>query len=178
LKGGEILTLTLTPIYPTCYPPGSPYPVPIPIHLGGSGPLGSRREAAKGANPQLKRPAEAMDITPGIDAHSKNNRGQRRPPTRKTWVPEESVRRHSATHLLPLFPLSYSTTELIRFRFKAHQEGAASSWALQSRDIATRTLQRSRLVAVTPVSHCHHTRPRNARTGALAEETQCTAANR
>src|SRR6266581_8479806 len=42
-----------------------------PVHLGGTRPLGSWREATRGANLQVERPVEAMDIAAGIDAHNK-----------------------------------------------------------------------------------------------------------
>ena len=84
--------------------------------------------------------------------------GHRRP-QEKPWLHKaESVRQHhhegSTTHLGPctFHPIPPSRSPLA-FRFKAHREGMASSWAMQSRDTATRTRQRGRLVAVTLASH-------------------------
>ena len=111
-----------------------------------------------------KGPIEAMNIALGIDAPQQNvalgiiahkkTPGCAESNQSASTIPKSQPCTSHPSSWAPI------VKEPIHFPFEAHQEGMVSSWAMQSRDIATRTLQRGRLVAVTPMSHRHHMRPR------------------
>jgi len=131
---------------------------------------------------ELKGPVETINVTAGIDAPQQKCCTRHRCPQENPWLYRSgvslSVPPQGANHT-PFSLFYHSKLLLLRSppTFVSRPIQRVLSQALQSRDIATRTLQSGHLVAVTPVSHCCHTCPCNARTGALAEETQCMATN-
>jgi len=141
-----------------------------PVHLGGS-PLGSRREAAEGANPQFKTACRGQGHCTGHHC-----------PQEKHWLckvksvnaPPQAINHAPGTHPLLFHPTIKKSMHLL------FSKPVERVWHCPGR-CRGRGIARHHNVAIWWLSHPSHTpshpSPHHARTGALAEETQHAATN-
>jgi hypothetical protein len=138
-------------------------------HLGGTGLLGSRREAAKGAHRRFeaKGPVEANknDAAAGIDACNRNKRQPAAQKDQKATTHLGSIHHHAI--LVNRVPAAEEPSHL---RFEARTEGVTSSWEIQYRvkGVATACQQG---IAMRPSLPRQRAATRHSRAYALASQT-------